>query len=80
MRRMTLKEFRDFCGYTQKQLAKKFGVTHVTMSNLENANVNFSGKMRRRYMENFDLIPDEVELMWQLTLREKHKRKGRGEI
>jgi DNA-binding XRE family transcriptional regulator len=65
----TLKMLRVQHGFLQSELALQFDVVIPLVGKLERGQVNFSPKMRRKYMKQFKLSPQELEDIWQETKR-----------
>lgn len=64
----TLKTLREQHGFLQKELASKFHVHPTLLGKLERIEINLSPKIRRKYMRQFKLSPQELEEIWQETL------------
>ena len=64
----TLKTLREQSGYLQKELASQFDVHITLLGKLERGEINISPKMRRKYMKQFKLAPQELEDIWQETI------------
>jgi DNA-binding XRE family transcriptional regulator len=75
----TLKMLRVQHGFLQRELALQFDVVIPLVGKLERGQVNFSPKMRRKYMKQFKLSPQELEDIWQETRLYKKEKLGNSE-